>query len=323
MDPKALTRPCGTGHDALLAALKELIERKCLPQVILFHGRGGIGKKQIAKEVTWKALLANQTTQQPESSVSSLFTMDTHPDLWVVPDHEDLYVSEISHQIKNHLAIHPSRSAYRVALIPHADRFHPRSASLLLKTLEEPPPYALVLMTTSRPHSMLATLKSRAVLCHVKAPSFDNFAAALTSRWAAKPSQESLSSTWVKELYTISAGSVGEAMYMLESKEMLMGLQEILGAAYPVWLLPSKAEAFLKSHTLSTNQLLFAIEFCLRRIYQKQKSQHQRCLQPAAAAVRRKLLSQYHRVTKEGAQTLQTQMLLQACVSASYLNSQI
>lgn len=317
MDPDALTATGGSGHDALLAALEELIKAKCLPQVILFHGRGGIGKKQIAREVAQKALLSTQ----PQTPEKSLFSMDMHPDLWIAPDHEDLYVSEISHQIKKHLAIHPSRSAYRIALIPHADRFHPRSASLLLKTLEEPPPYALTLMTTSRTHSMLATLKSRAVSCHVKAPSFHHFAAELKNRWSAKPSQESLLDAWVKELYTISAGSVGEAMYMLESKEMLMSLQEILGAAYPIWLLQEKAEAFLKAHSLSVHQLLFAIEFCLRRIYHKQKSQHKRCLQPSAAAVRRKLLSQYHRVAKEGAQTLQTQMLLQACVSASYLTN--
>jgi len=52
----------------------------------------------------------------------------------------------------------------KVAIIHEADRMRKEAANAFLKTLEEPPPDTFILLTTSRPYSLLATIRSRCLL---------------------------------------------------------------------------------------------------------------------------------------------------------------
>lgn len=54
-----------------------------------------------------------------------------------------------------------SRNGYKVAMIYEADRMNDASANAFLKTLEEPPPQTLLLLLTTRPYDLLATIRSR------------------------------------------------------------------------------------------------------------------------------------------------------------------
>jgi len=60
----------------------------------------------------------------------------------------------------------------KVAIIHEADRMRKEAANAFLKTLEEPPPDTFILLTTSRPYSLLATIRSRCLL--VRLPKEEN-----------------------------------------------------------------------------------------------------------------------------------------------------
>src|SRR5207245_5581833 len=65
--------------------------------------------------------------------------------------------------LKDRAALKPLRGAWRVFLIDAIDRANEQAANSLLKTLEEPPPHLILVLTASNPYDLLPTIRSRAV----------------------------------------------------------------------------------------------------------------------------------------------------------------
>lgn len=297
------------GHSEILEHMFRLVSTRQLPPVLLFHGARGVGQQVVMTEVA--RLAAGLTPPVAAGGVG--LELAHHPDVWQMPD-EDIYKKERAVAIQQHLEIYPARAAWRIVLIPHADRFHQHSVQLLLKILEEPPPQALVLMSTHRRHRLIPTLKSRLVACLVRPPSFDQFRAQLEQAWASQGG-EALPRPWTAELFRLSGGSVAGAMDLLRQRVMLQELQQLLLYRGTVWELPQQVARFIEEYKLKSPELLEAIELCLTRIYNR----HAAHGGGAPAQHRRTLLAKYHRAMARHDYVLQSHVLLQGCVSGSYL----
>lgn len=59
------------------------------------------------------------------------------------------------------ILVPPIEGRWKVFVVQQAERLGDEAASLLLKLLEEPPPHAVLVLVTDRPHDLLPTLKSR------------------------------------------------------------------------------------------------------------------------------------------------------------------
>ena len=79
----------------------------------------------------------------------------------------------------------PSAGAWRVFIVPRVERMTPSTVNALLKTLEEPPPGVVIVLTTSEPESLLPTVLSRCQLLTMQPLSTEQVAAALRERWHA------------------------------------------------------------------------------------------------------------------------------------------
>jgi DNA polymerase-3 subunit delta' len=92
-----------------------------------------------------------------------LFAHDGHPDFLLLQPEEDSRVIKIE-QIRDLIhtfSLMPVQGDRRVAIIREADALQEPAANALLKTLEEPPSFALLILTSSRPRALLPTLRSR------------------------------------------------------------------------------------------------------------------------------------------------------------------
>lgn len=85
----------------------------------------------------------------------------THPDLIRVAPEKNAIKIEAVREIISRLAFRPVQAERIVVLIEEADAMTIGAANALLKTLEEPPPYVLFLLLTSRPEELPATIRSR------------------------------------------------------------------------------------------------------------------------------------------------------------------
>ena len=68
-----------------------------------------------------------------------------------------------SRLLKERAAFLPHQGSRRVFLIDHVDRAGEQAANSLLKTLEEPPPHLVLVMTAENAYDLLPTIRSRAV----------------------------------------------------------------------------------------------------------------------------------------------------------------
>ena len=65
--------------------------------------------------------------------------------------------------LKERASLKPLKGSWRVFLIDGIDRANPQAANSLLKTLEEPPPHLILILTARNPYDLLPTIRSRSV----------------------------------------------------------------------------------------------------------------------------------------------------------------
>jgi DNA polymerase-3 subunit delta' len=97
------------------------------------------------------------------SKSSVRLPIDRHPDCFQIrPAGRARQIKiEPVRELIGQLNVTPAVSLYKVAIFHEADRLNPNSASVLLKTLEEPPADTTILLVTARPHNLLPTILSR------------------------------------------------------------------------------------------------------------------------------------------------------------------
>jgi DNA polymerase III subunit delta' len=126
----------------------------------LFHGVSGTGKRAIAR--AFAAALLAEGARDP-GAVAERVARDSHPDLtWVTPSGAaELLVADIQEPVVAAAAHTPFESARRVFVIEGVDTMNDEAGNRLLKTLEEPPSFAHLLLLTDRREDVLATIASR------------------------------------------------------------------------------------------------------------------------------------------------------------------
>jgi len=144
----------------------------------LFHGPAGSGKRDVARAFA-AALLADGAADPDNARLRA--EHGVHPDLtWVTPSGAaEMLVSDIDETVVAAAARTPFESRRRVFVIERVDTMHENAANRMLKTLEEPPSFAHLLLLTDRPQDVLPTILSRCQAVRFDAPAPDDLAASL------------------------------------------------------------------------------------------------------------------------------------------------
>lgn len=165
------------GHEQVLAKFQRTIARGRLASTYLFVGPEGIGKRRTAFQLA-KRLLCSKPIEAdsllPCDNCEScrLFDLGSHPDLLQVSKPEgksslpiSLFVGDADHRnqtgLCHDISLKPLVGRRRVAIIDDADTFSVESANCLLKTLEEPPPGAVLFLIGTTLSKQLPTIRSR------------------------------------------------------------------------------------------------------------------------------------------------------------------
>lgn len=160
-------------HAALWANLAHPFER--LPHALLLHGLPGLGKNQFALQLAQVLLCQapqiNSACGQCHSC--QLFAVGTHPDLTIVSPLEDAKTISVDQirALNSFLFLRPHTAARKLVIIEPAEVMNINAANSLLKLLEEPPLDSILLLVTSRPARLPATIRSRCSRLYMKPPS--------------------------------------------------------------------------------------------------------------------------------------------------------
>ncbi|MEZ5155756.1 MAG: hypothetical protein R2718_06575 [Solirubrobacterales bacterium] len=141
---------------ALAAAL-----RRGPAHAYTFVGPSGTGKAAAARAFAGE-LLAAGAADPGEARRRALADPSPHPDLtWIAPPGNQHLVEEIRAGVIGAVAYRPFEGERRVFVIEAADAMAEESQNALLKTLEEPPAYAHLILITAEPAALLETVQSR------------------------------------------------------------------------------------------------------------------------------------------------------------------
>ena len=151
------------GHKKIISHFEEAIKTGKVSHAYLLSGEDGSGKMMIAKAVA-KALLCEHKDGCGECAACKQVDSLNHPDvIYITHEKYEIRVDDIRKGINETIDIKPYSGDYKIYIIDDADRMNAGAQNALLKTLEEPPAYAVILLLTNNKDRLLDTILSRCV----------------------------------------------------------------------------------------------------------------------------------------------------------------
>jgi DNA polymerase III subunit delta' len=157
-----------TGHTRLLDLIARASGRGSLPPSLILAGPEGVGKRMaalaLAQLLNCQAASASADPPDACGACTSCrrIARGVHADVLLIEpgDTGSIKIEQIREAIERS-AYRPFEGRRRVVIVDDADAMAPEAQSALLKTLEEPPPSSVFILVTSRPDTLLITVRSR------------------------------------------------------------------------------------------------------------------------------------------------------------------
>lgn len=158
------------GHESIIKHLQNAIVSNKVSHAYILNGEEGMGKNLLATAFA-------KTLQCEEKGIiacvrcKSCLQAETgnHPDIIRVTHEKfSIGVDDIRLQVNADILVKPYNSPYKIYIIEDADRLTEQAQNALLKTIEEPPEYAVILLLTDNMSVILPTILSRCVTLNLK-----------------------------------------------------------------------------------------------------------------------------------------------------------
>ncbi len=150
------------GHAEVKKVLSNAINNNSVLHSYLFIGEEGIGKKLLAKEFA-KAILCTSDHDKPCDICKSCreFNTNNNANFSLINEEGSAIKIDQIRNMQNKIAEKPINSDYKIYLINDVELMTQEAQNCLLKTLEEPPEYIVIILVTSNENKVLNTIKSR------------------------------------------------------------------------------------------------------------------------------------------------------------------
>lgn len=159
------------GHEQIINHLKSAMKLNKISHAYIFNGEKGSGKKMLANAFA-KMLECEGEGEKPCGRCRSCKQAESgnHPDIIRVIHEKPntIGIEDIREQLIGDIQIKPYQSKYKVYIVPDAEKMTVQAQNALLKTIEEPPAYAVILFLTANASAFLPTILSRCVVLNMK-----------------------------------------------------------------------------------------------------------------------------------------------------------
>lgn len=212
------------GHEQIISHLSSALKNKKVSHAYIFNGDDGIGKNMLSKAFA-KALQCEAGYGDSCNMCRSCRQVESgnQPDIkWVKHEKQaSIGVEDIRTQLNNDIAIKPYSSKYKIYIIDEAEKLTPQAQNALLKTIEEPPAYGIIMLLTSSVDALLPTIRSRCVTLNLKAVEFEKVQAFLMDQYQVPDYKARVCAAFAQ-------GNIGKAVRMANSPDFNELQEDIL-----------------------------------------------------------------------------------------------
>lgn len=214
------------GHDWAVDHLRKGMLNNRVRHAYLISGVPAIGKLRLATQFAMALnCTAENMKERPcgECRSCKKALSGNHPDMLYAehdPNTGALKIDEIR-RVTGLIALKPYETRYRVAIFQDFHRAAGNAQDALLKTLEEPPPHAILLLLTPSLDPILSTITSRSQIIHLRPVAVDDIRETLMMQNDVEESHADL-------LARLSGGRIGWAINAIQDPETLTQREEAL-----------------------------------------------------------------------------------------------
>ena len=159
------------GHKDILKYISSAVENNRVSHAYILNGERGSGKKMLANLFAM-TLLCETGDNEPCGKCHSCKQAESgnHPDIIRVTHEKpnSISVDDIRVQINGDIQVKPYNGKYKIYIVPDADMMTVQAQNAILKTIEEPPSYAVFLLLTENAETLLPTINSRCVMLKLR-----------------------------------------------------------------------------------------------------------------------------------------------------------
>ncbi|MCI8411676.1 MAG: DNA polymerase III subunit delta' [Clostridia bacterium] len=208
------------GNSKIKQVLLNSVENNKTSHSYLFVGIEGIGKKMIATELAKMLLCLDEKKYCNKCKSCIEFNSNNNPDfLCIEPDGNSIKIEQIRY-IQKKIQEKPIISNRKVYIINDADKMTGEAQNCLLKTLEEPPEYATIILIGANENAFLTTIKSRCMIIHFNRIENDEIKRYLEENYNMYNISQNMLETF--------QGSIGKAKVLKDKQEQYSNIEDII-----------------------------------------------------------------------------------------------
>lgn len=208
------------GNDKIKEELTHLVKLGQYSHSYLFLGTEGIGKKMIAKEFAKMILCEGKEKYCGICKSCIEFDSNNHPDYQEIePDGNAVKIDQIR-EMQRKIVEAPIIASRKVYIINEADKMTKEAQNCLLKTLEEPPEFANIILIGSNESSFLSTIKSRCTILKFRNIPEEDMKQYLKQKYGLEEVAESI--------LEAAAGSIGKAEMLKDKQELFTEVEQVI-----------------------------------------------------------------------------------------------
>ena len=212
------------GHEDVVAHLKNAIRTDKVSHAYIFGGERGSGKRLLATvfAMTLQCLEHGTDPCQVCPSCRKLQS-GNHPDVIFVTHEKpnSIGIDDIREQLIGDVGIKPYESPYKIYIVDDASKLTLQAQNALLKTIEEPPAYAVIILLADNTDALLPTITSRCVKLNLKPVSDDEMKDYLMNQLHVPDYQAEIEASFAQ-------GNIGRAKQLAESTDFMEMTEDVI-----------------------------------------------------------------------------------------------
>lgn len=203
------------GHEQIIEHLQNVISKDKVSHAWIFHGPDKSGKMALAKSFAMALQCEKHTGEGCMECHSCKQALSgSQPDI-IYLQHEKpntISVDDIRRQINSDISVKPYASPYKIYIVDEAEKMNLQAQNALLKTIEEPPAYGIILLLTTNTASFLPTIQSRCITLNLKVVPDGKIRAFLMEKYELPDYKADICTAFAQ-------GNVGKAIQLAESED--------------------------------------------------------------------------------------------------------